>query len=107
MYQDLGLIFCRKDGSPLSPDWVSLRFKKLAADAGLPVFKLHEVRHTAATLALEAGIDIKIVPDQFGHSTTRMTQDLYTHVRQAVHDNSAEKVLNLLIKGDEDQGTES
>ena len=58
--------------------------------------KLHEGRHTAATLALEAGLDIKVVSDQLGHSTTRITQDLYQHVRRAVHGDAAEKVVALL-----------
>lgn len=104
-YQDHGLLFCREDGTPYSPDAVSKDFQKQAAAAGLPVIRLHEARHTAATLALEAGLDIKIVSDQLGHSTTRITQDLYTHVRQAVHDEAAETVLNLLPeKGAQDAG---
>ncbi|MGH8964666.1 MAG: tyrosine-type recombinase/integrase, partial [Actinomycetes bacterium] len=72
-YQDHGLFFCREDGTPLSPDSVSKYFKRLAAAAGVPVIRLHEARHTAATLGLEAGLDIKIVSDQLGHSTTRIT----------------------------------
>lgn len=95
-YQDNGLVFCREDGTPLSPDSVSKYFKKLAAAAGLPPIRLHEARHTAATLALEAGIDRKVVSDQLGHSTVRITEDLYTHVRQAVQDDAAETVLALL-----------
>ena len=52
-------------------------------------------------VALEAGIDIKIVSEQLGHSTTRITQDLYQHVRHQVHADSAEKVVALLpgLKG--------
>ena len=63
--------------------------------------ELLAARHTAATLALEAGIDIKIVSEQLGHSTTRITQDLYQHVRHQVHADSAEKVVALLpgLKG--------
>ena len=68
----------------------------LAATAGLLVIKFHAARHTAATLALEAGIDVKIVAEQLGHSTTRITQDLYQHVRHQVHVDSAEKVRQLL-----------
>jgi integrase len=60
------------------------------------VIKFHAARHTAATLALEAGIDVKIVSEQLGHSTTRITQDLYQHVRLQVHMDSAEKVVDLL-----------
>jgi integrase len=91
-----GRMFSRTDGSPLIPDDVSRTFKALAADAGLPVIKLHAARHTAASLALEAGVDIKVVSDQLGHSTTRLTQDTYQHVRRQAHQDAAEKVVALL-----------
>ena len=104
-YTDHGMFFCREDGTPYSPDSISKGFQRQAAAAGLPVIRLHEGRHTAATLGLEAGLDIKVVSDQLGHATTRITQDLYTHVRPAVHDAAAETVLNLLpLPGGEDAG---
>jgi integrase len=46
------------------------RFKEMAGEAGLPVIKFHAARHTAATLALQAKVDSKIVSEQLGHSTT-------------------------------------
>lgn len=95
-YSDNDLIFCREDGTPYPPDYVSRRFRELAAAAGLPVIKLHEGRHTAATLRLEAGVDIKIVSEQMGHSTTTITRDLYQHVRKAVLDKTTEAVIRLL-----------
>ncbi|WP_031166061.1 tyrosine-type recombinase/integrase [Streptosporangium roseum] len=95
-YVDHGLVFARPDGRPVSPERVSEGFKRLAREAGLPVIRLHEGRHTAATLALEAGLDVKIVSDQLGHANTRITHDLYTHVRPAVHDDAAERVLTLV-----------
>ncbi|WP_055480879.1 tyrosine-type recombinase/integrase [Sphaerimonospora mesophila] len=95
-YQDHGLMFPRSDGRPLPPDRVTERFKQLAKGAGLPVIKLHEARHTAASLGLEAGLDVKVVSVQLGHSTTTITRDLYQHVRQAVLDDAAEKVVALI-----------
>ncbi|MGH3663495.1 MAG: tyrosine-type recombinase/integrase [Micromonosporaceae bacterium] len=95
-YQDHDLVFCREDGTPVPPDKVTQRFRQLAKSAGLPEIRLHEGRHTAATVALEAEIDIKIVADQLGHSTTRITHDLYTHVRRSVHGRAAEAVVKLL-----------
>jgi integrase len=95
-WTDSGRMFTDEIGEPLHPDYVSRRFRELAREAGLPVIKLHAARHTAATLALEAGIDVKIVSEQLGHSTTRITQDLYQHVRHQVHADSAEKVVALL-----------
>jgi len=93
---DSGQMFTDELGERLHPEYVSRRFRELAKAAGLPVIKFHAARHTAATLALEAGVDIKIVSEQLGHSTTRITQDLYQHVRLQVHQDSAEKVVDLL-----------
>lgn len=95
-WADSGRMFTDQVGERLHPDYVSRRFRELAKAVGLPVIKFHAARHTATTLALEAGVDIKIVSEQLGHSTTRITQDLYQHVRLQVHQDSAEKVVDLL-----------
>ena len=95
-WEESGQMFTDELGRRLHPEYVSRRFRELAAEAGLPVIKFHAARHTAATLALAAGVDIKIVSEQLGHSTTRITQDLYQHVRLQVHQDSAEKVVELL-----------
>ncbi len=42
--------------------------------------RLHDLRHTSASLALNAGIPMKVVSDRLGHSTIAITADLYTHV---------------------------
>jgi integrase len=89
-------MFTDELGEPLHPEYVSRRFRELAKAAALPVIKFHAARHTAATLAFEAGIDVKIVSEQLGHSTTRITQDQYQHVRLQVHADSAERVVALL-----------
>jgi integrase len=92
-----GWVICDEIGRPYRPDLISARFRQAAKAAGLPVIKLHEGRHTAATLALEAGLAAKVVSAQLGHSTVGITQDLYTHVRRAVADDAAEKVAALLL----------
>ena len=79
-----------------APQYVSRRIRALAAEAGLPVIKFHSARHTAATLALEAGTDVKTVSEMLGHSTTRITQDLYQHVRVQVQIDAAETAVELL-----------
>lgn len=95
-WEDSGRFFTDELGRAVHPEYVSRRFRELQVEAGLPVIKVHGGRHTAATLALEAGVDIKIVSEQLGHSTTRITQDLYQHVRLQLHHDSAEKVVALL-----------
>lgn len=95
-YEDDDLIWCHEDGTPYSPDWVSKHFKDLSRAAGLPVIKLHEGRHTSASLRLEAGVDIKVVSEQLGHSTTTITRDIYQHVRRAMLDKATDAVIQLL-----------
>ena len=95
-WEDSGRMFTDELGQALHPEYVSRRFRELAAAAGLPVIKFHAARHTAATLALEAGTDIKIVSEMLGHSTTRITQDLYQHVRVQLQIDAAETAVELL-----------
>jgi integrase len=100
-------MFTTELGDPLRPDLVSRRFKDLTDEAGLPRIKFHATRHTAASLALEAGIDIKIVSEQLGHSSTSFTRDRYQHVRRQVARNAAEMVVALLPDEDSDTVEES
>jgi integrase len=94
-WQDNDLIFCRADGSPWPPDDVSRLFKRYAVEAGVPVIKLHEGRHSAASLARDAGVDPKIRQDDLGHASAAMT-DLYTHVLAEAHLEAAEAVARLV-----------
>jgi integrase len=95
-WEDSGQMFTDELGQALHPEYVSCRFRELAGAAGLPVIKFHAARHTAATLALEAGTDIRIVSEMLGHSTTRITQDLYQHVRVQLQIDAAETAVQLL-----------
>lgn len=96
IHEDNDLIFCRQDGSPWPPDLVSRRWRTAVKASGLPMIKLHEARHTAATLSLEVGEDIKVVSKRMGHSRTGFTQDRYQHVRRPVLDEASSKVADLV-----------
>ena len=65
-------------GTPFRPDRMTRLFAKLVAASGLPPVTLHGLRHGAATVALAAGADLKVVQDQLGHSTITLTADTYT-----------------------------
>jgi integrase len=95
-WEDSGRMFTYETGEPLNPDWISRRFKEMSAVAGLPVIKFHATRHTAATLVLQAKVDSRIVAEQLGHSTERITRDLYQHVSVQMQIGAAETVVALL-----------
>jgi integrase len=73
-------VFTREDGSPWHPADVTDAFTTAAAHAGLPPIRLHDLRHGTATHALAAGLDIKIVQEILGHSSSVITRDTYTSV---------------------------
>ena len=74
------LVFCYPDGSPLLPDTVTRHFGRLMAKAGLKGVRLHDLRHTHASLLLGEGVHLKVVSERLGHSDIRITGDLYSHV---------------------------
>ena len=94
-WQDNDLIFCQGDGTPYKPDAVTRRFQRLATLAGLPVIKLHEGRHSAASLARDAAVDPDIRRRTLGHADAAMTAH-YTHIEAEAHKAAAEAVAKLV-----------
>ncbi len=95
-WTDTGLAFTRQDGSGWHPGQVSDWFLRIARAAGLPPITLHGLRHGAASLALAAGTDVKIVSAELGHATTHFTQDTYQSVFPDVAKAAAEATAALL-----------
>jgi integrase len=96
-YQATELVFTWENGAPLHPDLVTRTFKRLAKAAGLRPIVVHGLRHSYASAALEAGVDIKIVSGRLGHSSISITGDLYQHVRREVDQRAADQVAALIL----------
>ncbi len=75
-------MFTREDGTALRPEWISVRFGTLAARAGLPPIRLHDLRHGAATMLLAAGSPPKVISELLGHATVAFTMDIYTEIAE-------------------------
>ena len=67
------------DGCPLSPDYISHHFKLLLEKNKLPHIRFHDLRHTAGSLLLEDGVDIKTIQEFLGHSQASTTTNIYLH----------------------------
>jgi len=78
-YWASGRVFTREDGTPYHPDRLRELFQAVAKRAGVPVIRLHDARHSCATLALDAGLHPKVVQQLLGHSSWSVTMDLYSH----------------------------
>ncbi|WP_250008752.1 site-specific integrase [Actinoplanes sp. M2I2] len=98
-WPDTGLFFVHQDGRAWQPPAVSQAFRRLVARAGLPPIRLHDLRHVSATVALAAGVDIKVVSEQLGHSTTTLTRDTYQSVTKSLHHDAANAVAEAFRSG--------
>jgi len=74
------LLFCHPDGTPWLPDSVSQAWDSAVRRSGLKAIRLHDARHSHASLMLKQGIHPKIVQERLGHSSIQITLDTYSHV---------------------------
>ena len=75
-----GLVFTTGIGTPIDPRHVKRRLDPLLKNAGLPHYRVHDLRHFCASLLLAQGVPLKVVSEILGHSQISITADLYTHV---------------------------
>jgi integrase len=79
-YDDGDYLFTNELGRPYHPDWISDRFEQLVQASGLDRIRLHDTRHTAATLMLASGVPTKVVSEMLGHGSITITLAVYAHV---------------------------
>ena len=92
-----GLVFVQEDGSPLHPDRVSKVFGAHVSALGGTRITLHGLRHTWASLALQAGVNPKVVSERLGHATVSFTLDTYSHVMPGMQEDAAAAVAALVL----------
>jgi integrase len=79
-WADHDLVFCTEVGHPIHPKTLSYYFAQSIRTSGAPRIRLHDLRHTHATLALRAGIHPRVVQERLGHANVGVTLDTYSHV---------------------------
>jgi integrase len=90
------LIFTTPSGRPIDSDKLARQIKSILEQAGLPMIRLYDLRHTGATLALAAGVPPKVVSEQLGHASAAFTLDIYSHVLPHMQEEAAAKVEAVL-----------
>jgi integrase len=89
-------VFADEAGQAYHPQRLRVMFGRASERAGLPVIRLHDLRHTMATTALTAGIHPKIVQERLGHTTVAMTLDTYSHVTDTIQTEAAEELHRVM-----------
>ena len=85
-------MFTHEDGKPLYPDTVGRTFRKLADQTGLPRLRFHDLRHTFASIALNAEVPMPILSKVMGHSNSKITESRYAHLSPEKHDQVSQAV---------------
>ena len=98
-WNDFDLVFASEIGTPLNPPNVTRAFKKALERAGIRTsIRLYDLRHTTATLLLQAGVNPKIVSERLGHSTIVLTLDVYSHVLPNMQEEATVQLEEMIFK---------
>lgn len=98
-YDDHGLVVCAEDGRPIHPQSFSQAFGRVLEQAGLRRIRLHDLRHTHATIAVKAGVPVKVISERLGHESPAFTLKQYTHVMPGMQAEAAESIAALVSSG--------
>ena len=94
-----GLVFTDSVGRPLLPEYVSHRFARDVARAGVPRVRLHDLRHSAATTLLAAGVPLAVISEWLGHSGIAITKSAYAAVVPELLTDAADAMDRALAGG--------
>lgn len=86
------LVFANEVGRYIEIETFYRKFKKVVAAIGRPDARVHDLRHTAATVAIASGADIKSVQSLLGHATAAFTLDVYAHTSEAMMKDTAARM---------------
>jgi integrase len=85
------LVF-ERGGKPWVPNTFGTAFMRALRDAKLPHLRLHDLRHSFASMAIEAGVDLKTISHALGHSAISTTADIYAHVTDSLMRDAADRI---------------
>ena len=92
MWQDQGIVFASAIGNPLASEYMARCFKDELARVGLPRIRVHDLRHTAATLQLLQGTHPSVVQQMLGHSSISLTLGTYSHVAPTMQRDASDRL---------------
>ncbi len=96
-YAESELVFRQEDGTLVLRTALSRHFGTLVRQTQLPQIRLHDLRHTFATLALQAAVPVKVVSEILGHASVTLTYDTYSHVIPGMAEDATSRVAALVF----------
>jgi len=95
-WEDSGFVFTREDGSALNPATLTRAFRWIVDRSDLPRIRLHDLRHTHASIAVKAGVPIGVVSERLGHASPEFTLHRYSHVMPGMQREAADTIATAV-----------
>jgi len=92
-------MFTDGTGQPIHPHAISQAFERIVRRAGVPVVRLHDLRHAHGTLLIKAGVPVKVVSERLGHASQAFTIDTYHDVLPGMQADAAHVLEQLIAPG--------
>jgi integrase len=102
-YRDNGLVVAKENGEPIHPQSFSQAFDRLVKRADLRRIRLHDLRHTHATIAVKAGVPVKVISERLGHESPAFTLKQYAHVIPGMQAEAAGDIAALVAGSSSDR----
>jgi len=96
-YEHSGYVFTDEVGRPLNPEYFSTALESITRATGIRRVRLHDLRHTAASLMLAAGEPFKVVSEMLGHANPTITQNIYAHAMPGMAEAPGERLSRSLL----------
>jgi len=95
-WNEMGMVFPSTIGTPIDPTNILRSFRKALKAAGLPRIRFHDLRHTAAAIMLNNGVDVLVASKRLGHAKPSITLDVYGHLLSSGQNEVAKKLEELV-----------
>lgn len=95
-YNDAGYIYCHEDGRPFRVNTLTDSFRRVLKKSDLPKLRLHDLRHTFASILYNNGLDLKSISEALGHSDISTTSNIYVHRFDKSHQKAIDTFSNVL-----------
>lgn len=106
-YEDNDLVCCTSTGSPIKPTYLRTVFNRTIEKCGVRKISFHGLRHTHATLLLQAGVHPKVVQERLGHRSIQTTLDTYSHIIPGIQEIAATSIQQSLYGNNDNQEPEN
>ena len=96
-FHDTGYVLFKEDGNPYRPDCITQLWGRFIQRTDLPYIRLHDLRHTNATLLIANGVSARVVQHRLGHADVSTTLQRYVHVQAAMDEDAADRIDSAIF----------